>query len=214
MPVTTSSILKSRFTDLDRLGGFENCYRDSAPEGLARRQLSIEIVLGILRLREREPPAVRCFLGRISPEPSLDAEFVAFRVEQGNVPAVVAVEHCGERGSGVHAEFGVGKGQSAAVRLQLGTLGSLPRCRGSQRSPGMGKTRGSLPFGCNNYAMGLQPYPWQRRRREGCDGRCRATPRVKRGQRSERDARRAGRVRRAGPCQLWSARSGDGVEAE
>ena len=54
--MTTSSILKTRFADLDRLCDFENCYRDASPEGLARLQLSIEIVLRILRFQEPPDP--------------------------------------------------------------------------------------------------------------------------------------------------------------
>lgn len=61
----------------------------------------------------------------ISRGQSLDAELVPFRVEHGNVPAVVAVEHGGERGSGVHAAIGVGEGQAASVRVRLGTLADI-----------------------------------------------------------------------------------------
>jgi hypothetical protein len=51
-PMEKYSILKTRFADLDWLCDFENRYRDAFPEGLARLQLSIEIVLGILPFRE------------------------------------------------------------------------------------------------------------------------------------------------------------------
>ena len=50
---------------------------------------------------------------------------VPFRIEHGNVPAVVAVEHGGERGSGVHAAIGVGEGQPSSVWVRLGTLADI-----------------------------------------------------------------------------------------